>query len=86
MTLSVTRVSAVLSDWMAVNNEEETIWKWSWPDLKLCPGIYRDLLRKNTKTWVPWSRVETGFSRKQARSVIFYVNLFGNTLYISINI
>lgn len=50
MTLSVTRVSAVLSDWMAVNNEEETIWKWSWPDLKLCPGIYRDLLRKNTKT------------------------------------
>lgn len=50
MTLSVTRVSSVLSDWMAVNNEEETIWKWSWPDLKLCPGIYRDLLRKNTKT------------------------------------
>ena len=42
MTLSVTRVSAASSDWMAVNTEEETIWKQSWPNLKLCPGIYRD--------------------------------------------
>jgi len=50
MTLSVTRVSAASSDWMAVNNGEETTWNWSWPDLNLCPGIYRDLLRKNTKT------------------------------------
>ena len=81
MTLSVTRVSAVSSDWMEINTEEETIWKWSWPHLRLCPGIYLYWLRKNTKTWIFWPKVEPGFSGKQARSVIVYVNLLRNTLY-----
>jgi hypothetical protein len=42
MTLSVIRVSAASSGWMAVNTEEEMIWKWSCPHLRLCPGTYRD--------------------------------------------
>jgi hypothetical protein len=49
MTLSVRKIT---KHWMMrwlVNNELEKMWKWLWPNLRYCPGIFLVWLRKSTK-------------------------------------